>query len=115
MKLDLAVPIAGDPDKLIQLIDNLVTNAIRHGDGTIAVRAYGEGTEAVLTVHNGGTPIAPEAVATLFDPFKRASGGEGGVGLGLFIVQHIARAHGGSVAVTSSADGGTTFSVRLPL
>lgn len=108
------VPVPGDPDKLMQLFDNLLANAIRHGDGAVTVRVAQEGDRAVLEVHNGGKPIPPESLKTLFDPFTRAGGRAGGVGLGLYIVCQIARGHGGTVSVSSTLEAGTTFTVRLP-
>jgi two-component system, sensor histidine kinase len=111
---DGTVPVAGDPGRLTQLVDNLLTNAIRHGDGTITVRVRREANRATLAVHNHGRPIPPEAVATLFEPYTRATARPGGVGLGLYIVDQIVRNHGGSVAVSSTADAGTTFTVTLP-
>lgn len=112
---DAGVVVAGDAGKLMQLVDNLISNAIRHGDGTVTVRVTREGECALLSVHNLGKPIPPAAVATLFQPYTRAGGRGGGLGLGLYIVDQIARNHGGSVAVTSSAEAGTTFTVKLPL
>ena len=90
--------------------DSIVQVQIRSGDGELA-----------LAVHNAGAAIPPEAQKTIFMPFKRggaAAGGEApamrGLGLGLFIVGEITRAHGGTVAVSSTAEEGTTFTVRLP-
>jgi signal transduction histidine kinase len=110
----LASPIAADRERMTQLIDNLVTNAIRYGTGTISLRLLREGEHAVVSIHNHGPPIPPGQLATLFDPYKRAASSHGGVGLGLYIVEQIARAHGGSVQVTSTADVGTTFEIRIP-
>jgi signal transduction histidine kinase len=107
-------PVAGDAGKLMQLIDNLLVNAIRHGDGTITLWVERDGDSVTLRVHNHGRPIPPAALATLFDPYTRAGGREGGVGLGLYIVDQIARNHSGSVAVASTPEAGTTFTVRLP-
>ncbi|WP_437635862.1 sensor histidine kinase [Sorangium sp. So ce854] len=79
----------------------------------------GEDDELLIEVHNDGPSIAPELLETLFDPFHRsavrgrASTGRG-LGLGLFIAQQIARAHGGSIEVESKAALGTTFTARLP-
>jgi signal transduction histidine kinase len=118
-KIDVGVDItltdriSGDADKLNRLIDNLVINAIRHGDGSTAITVHRAGNNAVLTVKNGGAPIAPELLDKLFDPYTR-SRSSGGAGLGLYIVQQIARAHGGTVAVSSTAEG-TTFTVTLPI
>jgi signal transduction histidine kinase len=111
----LATPVTVDPERITQLIDNLVTNAIRYGTGRVTIRLSREAGSALLAVHNGGAPIPPGKLATLFDPYRRATSSQGGVGLGLYIVDQIARAHGGSVDVTSTAEAGTTFTVRLPL
>lgn len=111
----LAMPISVDGERMTQLIDNLVTNAMRYGSGKITLRLTRENNTAVIAVHNHGPPIAPDQFATLFDPYKRAARSHGGVGLGLYIVEQIARAHGGTVHVTSSADAGTTFEVRIPI
>ena len=112
---EVTAPVSGDPGRLSQVIDNLLTNAIRHGDGTITIRVEREGDHVALSVHNGGRPIPPAALPTLFDPYTRAGGREGGVGLGLYIVDQIVHGHGGSVAVSSTAEAGTTFTVHLPL
>ena len=110
----LAMPIAVDPERMTQLLDNLVSNAIRYGIGAVTVRLWREADQAVIAVHNQGTPIAADQLATLFDPYRRVARTPGGVGLGLYIVDQIARAHGGSVQVTSTADAGTTFQIRIP-
>jgi signal transduction histidine kinase len=111
----LAVPIAIDGDRMTQLVDNLVTNAIRYGRGRVMLQISRDADHAVIAVHNHGKPIAPDQLATLFDPYKRAARSPGGVGLGLYIVEQIARAHGGTVRVTSTAEAGTTFEVRIPI
>lgn len=112
-----------DGDRLAQVVANLVGNAVQHSppDALVNVRVHEEGRDAVLECHNGGPPIAAALMPTLFDPFVRggartrgATGGEGGVGLGLYIAHQIVVAHGGTVAVTSTESAGTTFTVRLP-
>jgi signal transduction histidine kinase len=115
--IDNALPAAVsiDPERLTQLIDNLVTNAIRYGAGRVTIRLSREGDRAVIAVHNSGEPIPPDKLETLFDPYRRATSSQGGVGLGLYIVDQIARAHGGIVQVASSAEAGTTFTIQLPL
>jgi signal transduction histidine kinase len=110
---------AWDPDRMLQAISNLLANAGQHGVLAAGVDVRLDGTRrdhVMLEVHNGGA--IPELVLSrLFDPF-RSTGHDRrrsqGLGLGLFIVHEIVRAHGGSVEVTSSDDHGTTFSVRLP-
>ncbi len=111
----VATPVTLDPERVTQLIDNLVTNAIRYGTGRVTIRLSREADRAVIAVHNGGKPIPPSKLATLFDPYRRATSSQGGVGLGLYIVDQIARAHGGTVHVTSTDEAGTTFTVRLPI
>ena len=77
------------------------------------MRAAGTADELVLTVRNEGPVIPAELLATLFDPFRRGDH-KGSIGLGLFIVNAIVRAHGGDVSVTSDHADGTCFTVRLP-
>lgn len=108
-----------DANRLAQLVGNLVSNAVAYGQPEVPVTVTStvEPTCFTVAVHNGGPPIAPEALATLFEPMTRGttthSAGRS-VGLGLYIVREIARAHGGSVAVTSTASAGTTFRARFP-
>jgi signal transduction histidine kinase len=73
--------------------------------------------EVILEVHNHGPPIPEDLRQTIFEPFRRGGRkrtGAEGLGLGLFIVDQIVRAHGGNVEVRSSKAEGTTFSVRWP-
>lgn len=107
-----------DRDRARQAMSNLVANARTHGQGEIVVRAYERDDRhaVVTTVTNAGPPIPPELLARLFDPFARASapGTRGGLGLGLYIVDQIARAHGARTSVASTADEGTTFTIEWP-
>jgi signal transduction histidine kinase len=113
---DLALD--GDPGRLAQVLSNLVGNALQHGAGTpVKVALAGGEGAVVVTVHNGGPPIPAELLPEVFEPFRRGAAPgarRGSVGLGLFIVREIVRAHGGAVEVHSTADAGTTFTVRLP-
>ena len=107
-----------DPDRLTQVVSNLVGNALQHGDGgRVSIVTRGEGDEVVLTVHNSGRAI-PEAVqASMFEPLARYAPTEGSttsLGLGLFIARAIVVAHGGTITVSSTEARGTTFEVRLP-
>lgn len=107
-----------DEARIEQLVDNLVANALRHGEAEVPVTiCLGLDAEhLVMTVHNGGT-IAKDVMPHLFDPFRssRKSGARSeGLGLGLYIVDSIVRSHGGTIEVTTG-DEGTTFRVRLPL
>lgn len=110
-----------DPDRVQQVVQNLIGNAVAYSPAgsEVRVRLEDAGPEVRLSVHNRGEPIPPEQVPHLFDPLRRGKGKDGAnpsrsVGLGLYIVQNIARAHGGMVDVQSSAEEGTTFTVILP-
>jgi PAS domain S-box-containing protein len=110
-----------DSDRLAQLLTNLISNALAHGrqDAPVRVRVHDEPTSVVITVHNGGTPIPPDELPHLFEPMRRGSGAARSkniksIGLGLFIVQQIVLAHGGTIGVDSSEEKGTTFTAHLP-
>jgi PAS domain S-box-containing protein len=109
-----------DPDRLAQVITNLVSNALHHGLAhcPVRVRTHGTHDAVTLAVHNVGPPIPTDLRPRLFEPMKRAAPKEArsshGLGLGLFIVKHIVDAHGGSLRVHSTEQDGTTFVVRLP-
>lgn len=110
--------VSWDPDRVAQALGNLLVNALQHGSPAepVRVRVHRHGEEVELAVANAGPPIPAEALPGLFEPFSSrpvAGGGRGGLGLGLFIVREIARAHGGSVTVTSTEEG-TVFTLRLP-
>ena len=110
-----------DAGRLAQVVSNLVGNALEHGaaDEPIFVRCRGEPHQQVLEVANAGAPIPPHLLDTLFDPFRQGGppkpGGHSGLGLGLFIVRELVRAHHGEVTVRSSEEEGTVFTVLLPL
>jgi signal transduction histidine kinase len=84
----------------------------------VTVRARGDSDAVWLEVHNEGEPIPPQVQEHLFEPMRRGDGQADrtsrSIGLGLFIVDHLIRAHGGTVSVRSVAPEGTTFGVRLP-
>jgi CheY-like chemotaxis protein/two-component sensor histidine kinase len=110
-----------DPDRLTQVVGNLVHNALQHGEEHTAVRVVlqAHDEDVVLEVHNRGPVIPGDLLPLLFDPFKqgrssrqRAAGG--GLGLGLYIVDQIVRGHGGKVSAQSTASEGTTLTVTLP-
>ena len=101
-----------DARRLQQMVTNLVVNAVKHGEGAVAVTSRAADGMWTLMVHNGGAPIPGELMPVIFEPFQS---GNGGPGLGLYIVRAVAEAHGGHVAVTSDARGGTTFTVVLPM
>lgn len=111
---------SGDPDRLRQVVVNLLQNAVRYNrdGGEIRVTTQATETEAVLTVSDTGTGIVAEALPHIFERFYRAdkarSRAQGGTGLGLAICKAIAEAHGGSISVESKRGKGTSVTVRLP-
>jgi two-component system phosphate regulon sensor histidine kinase PhoR len=113
--------IDGDPEALRELVDNLVSNAIKYTPegGRVDVRMAVEGSSAVLSVQDTGIGIAPEDQGRIFERFYRVDKARsrqlGGTGLGLSIVKHVALAHGGNVSVKSIPGRGATFRVQLPL
>ncbi|QRK13396.1 PAS domain-containing protein [Archangium violaceum] len=109
-----------DPDRVAQVITNLVGNALKYSppDSVVRVRIRGEERAVLLEVHNRGEPIPPERIPHLFKPLSRGTDKTDmqtrSIGLGLYIVDSIVRAHGGSIHVSSAAAEGTLFSVRFP-
>lgn len=109
-----------DPDRLTQALTNLVGNAVHHGSerSPIRVAARGELNEVVISVQNEGPVIPKKQLSQLFEAMKhpRADGARDRrhLGLGLYIVDKIVAAHGGSIDVRSSRAQGTTFTVHLP-
>lgn len=109
-----------DPERLAQVISNLVTNALYYGhqNAPVLVEIARSGDQAVIAVKNAlrDKPVPPEVLAVLFDPHRRgneARHNAAGLGLGLYIVQQIVHAHRG-VIVAHSDESGTEFRVTLP-
>jgi signal transduction histidine kinase len=109
-----------DASRIREALGNLVINAAKYGDakGEILVRLDGDAEQARLRVRNTGTTLPVESLAAMFEPLQRgtsiaATGEDASLGLGLFIVREIAKAHGGGVTATSS-DNATEFTMRLP-
>ncbi len=107
-----------DPDKMDQILGNLVENAVRHGAGTVTIvvepDAHKEG--AAVSVRDEGEGIPPEAVQRVFRQFWRGPGGNrrGGTGLGLYIVKGLVEAHGGMITVRRAPGGGAEFRFTVP-
>ena len=113
-----AVPVDGDPQRLAQILGNIVGNALGHSSagGTVTVRV-GSDEVAWVEVSDTGDGIAPDEIDAIFDRFYRSPhSGRAGRGIGLTIARSLARAHGGDVTATSPGRGrGATFLVTLPL
>ncbi|MFC5499707.1 ATP-binding protein [Caenimonas terrae] len=110
-----------DAGRVGQMLSNLVSNAIQHGNELpVTVTARAGAGDVSIAVHNKGRPVRPQSLATLFEPLAQAKdmggdrhSGSSGLGLGLYIARQIAVAHGGSLEVVSSEQDGTTFTARL--
>jgi signal transduction histidine kinase len=114
-------PLQGDPDRLAQVIDNLVTNAVKFtpAGGQVTVRAHRRDGAALIEVTDTGIGIPEQDRRQVFERFYRTQTATDrsipGIGLGLSIVQAIAAGHGGTVGVESEEGRGTTFTVELPI
>jgi len=115
-------PILGDPDRLQQIVWNLLTNAIKFTPkgGDVHVRLERNDSQALITVNNNGQGIASELLPHVFERFRQADSSNtrssGGLGLGLSIVRQLVELHRGTVTAESSGENaGTTFRVMFPL
>jgi PAS domain S-box-containing protein len=114
--------VMGDPDRLQQVIWNLLANAIKFtpAGGSVTVTVARAGTNAMISVADTGDGIGPTLLPLIFDRFTQGDGSvtraHGGLGLGLSIVRHIVELHGGEVSATSEGPGrGAVFTVLLPI
>ena len=113
-------PLVADEDLLVQVLVNLIDNALRHTapGGTISAGCRGEHRQARLWIVDTGSGIAPEHQRRVFDRFYRIDAARGrnhgGTGLGLAISREIAEAHGGTIVLTSALGGGTRVELTLP-
>ena len=115
-------PAVGSPTLLLQMITNLLHNAIVHNSpehGTVQVSTAISREGAMLTIENTGEKLSPQLVSTLTEPFRRGTertrGDHAGVGLGLAIVKSIIQAHDGTLTLTPRAGGGLCAVARLPV
>jgi len=115
IKLD--EPVSCDVERITQLLSNLLGNALKHGTADRPVQVRGESRDGrlALSVANAGSPISPELLPVLFEPFTRAEHdvSSSGLGLGLFIASEIAKAHGGTLEV-ASGEVETRFQLIMP-
>jgi two-component system, OmpR family, sensor histidine kinase BaeS len=112
--------VVGDPERLAQVVDNLLSNALRYTDpgGTVAVKLDIRGAECVIEVADSGIGIAPDQLERIFDRFWRSPEARArtadGSGVGLALLSELVRVHDGRVLVESEPGRGSTFSVFLP-
>ena len=121
-----ALVVRCDPDRISQVLTNLITNAVKYSPPTcpVRVRVVHEPQQVRVDVIDQGPGLTPEQQEHLFDAFVQAEGirqhaesqaGQAGVGLGLFICQAIVRQHGGEIGVESEVGSGSIFWFALPL
>src|SRR4029077_5979817 len=117
-----AAPISGDPERLQQILWNLLTNAVKFTNrgGKVQVRLERVNSHVEVSVSDTGIGIPPAFLPHVFERFRQADAGiareKGGLGLGLSIARQLAEMHGGSIEVASGGTGqGATFRVKLPL
>lgn len=118
VNVPVSVPGTWDKLRIEQVIGNLLSNALRHGNGMpVELSLSADADSATLVVRDHGPGIAPETRDKIFDRFEQGalSRKVGGLGLGLYIVRQIVDAHGGSVCIESESGRGSSFIVRLPL
>jgi signal transduction histidine kinase len=112
--------VQADRQKLVQVLENLVSNAVKYSPEGSVVRVSGvsEGTAYRISVCDRGIGMTPQQIARMFEKFYRAvdlNSGVRGLGLGMHIVKHIIERHGGTIAVHSQPGKGTEIIVNLPL
>ena len=117
-----AAPISGDPDRLQQIVWNLVSNAVKFTPkrGVVQVRLERVNSHVEIVVSDTGIGISPDFLPHIFERFRQEDSGStrehGGIGLGLAIVRHLVELHGGTIHAVSDGRGrGSTFRVRLPV
>lgn len=112
----VAVVASIDAERMGQVVDNLVTNALKYSDGLVDVVLSADAGGVCLSVNDGGVGIDPDDVPRLFQKYSRIDGQRRrGVGLGLYLVRMLVERHGGTVEVASPGRGrGSSFTVRLP-
>jgi signal transduction histidine kinase len=122
LRIEQPLPMLwADPDKIDQVLSNLLENAVRHGEGTVTIDVTasaspreGEDTGTSVTVSDEGSGIPEESMNRVFTRFWRGSK-RGGTGLGLYIVKGIVEAHGGTITVGRAPEGGAEFRFTLPV
>jgi signal transduction histidine kinase len=107
--------VQADPDRLNQILTNLITNGLRHGEGSVVVTSAVDDGQVEIAVTDDGPGIPEEQVGDVFQPFARGGGGSIGTGLGLAIARALAEAHGGTLEYRPPQNGSPhAFVLSLP-
>ena len=118
LKTEPNLVVAGDSDRLEQVFNNLLDNAIKNspsGGKISVISSRGEGNFAMTTVSDEGPGIHPDQLPHVFERFYQVTGARTGVGLGLAIAREIVTAHHGTIEASSTPGEGARFTVTLPL
>ncbi len=107
--------VVHDVQILQRALANLMKNALEHDDGLVIVNVSDLGEDVEVRVTNGGDPIPPDRLATIFEKFNTTKRASKGTGLGTTIARLFVEAHSGTIDVTSSESDGTTFTIRIPV
>ena len=111
--------ISGDPDMMRQVIDNILSNAVKfsHANGIVSVSGSTQDTSAVLIVRDRGRGIPEDEKGKIFSPYYRArnSRGSHGAGIGLYVVKQFVETHGGTIHIDSILGQGTAVTITLPI
>lgn len=115
--LDEVPRLAADRDRVEQILTNLIENGAKYATvDRLRVNAYGDGSSAFVAVSDEGPGIPEDELEALFTKFYRREVSQpSGTGLGLWISRNLAEAHGGALVASRNEQGGTTFTLRLPL
>lgn len=111
--IDPALTVRTDPERLEQILVNLITNALRYGEPPVTVSAERAGDRIRIRVRDAGQGIPEDRQATLFEPFRRSEA-KGSVGFGLTVVKALTEACGGSISYEDDGGNGAVFVVELP-
>jgi signal transduction histidine kinase len=117
VRADGDTSVQGDPDRLRQVFENIIRNALKYSPGDVRIRIVGSGGFVRTDVIDTGIGIPADEIPALFQRFSRASNAKNafsGTGIGLFLVKSLVEKHGGSVDVVSKLNEGSTFTVTLP-
>jgi PAS domain S-box-containing protein len=120
LEVETLAPLVVDPDKMVQVLNNLINNAVKYSPpgSTVDVRLHPDGQYVHVSVRDRGPGIPEDALDRVFQPFEttktKAPDGQKGTGLGLAIAKKIVEGHGGSIWVQSEPGQGATFHVTLP-
>lgn len=106
--------VDGDPVRLRQAVDNLITNAVVHGGGRIVLSAASSAAGVTVSVSDEGESVSTADAERIFEPRVRLDESRAGSGLGLAVTKAIVDAHGGTITVTSMPGRGSTFTITLP-